>query len=207
MEKELTLGKIIIDEDMLERVMRKVMREIVSEQANGVSERTIPSTTVDMPLNAELNRSRRSDDIGEHIASSKMARPIGFHMAGQDKKATREYEELKALHKELKEKYNQLVTNAKEIASEYESLKKEHQQINDVMTQTTKNCGIQGGETMGLLDRILSFLSHQEKTNKKNTDSLKQEQTRLNEELVHVKDTNRKVSSELNIIQNELAFF
>ena len=205
MEKELTLGKIIIDEDMLERVMRKVMREIVSEQANGVSERRIPSTTVDMPLNAELNRSRKSDDIGEHIESSKMTRPTGFYMAGQDRKATREYEELKASYKELKEKYNHLVTNAKEIAAEYESLKKEHQQINDVMTQTMKNCGIQGGETMGLLDRILSFFSHQEKTNKKNTDSLKQEQTRLNEELVHVKDTNRKVSSELNITQNELA--
>ena len=43
MEKELTLGKIVIDEDMLERVMRKVMREIASEQANVVSERAIPS--------------------------------------------------------------------------------------------------------------------------------------------------------------------
>ena len=198
MEKELTLGKIIIDEDMLERVMRKVMREIVSEQANGVSERIISSTTVDMPLNTELNRSRKSDDIGEHIASSKMTRPTGFHMAGQDRRTTREYEE-------LKEKYNQLVIKAKEIAAEYESLKKEHNQINDVMTQTMKNCGIQGGETMGLLDTILSIFTHQEKANKKNTDSLKQEQTRLSEELVHVKDTKRKVSSELNITRNELA--
>lgn len=205
MEKELTLGKIVIDEGMLERVMRKVMREIISEQANGVSDKTIPSATVDMPLNAELNRSRKSDDIGEHIESSKMARPTGFHMAGQDRKATREYEELKASHKELKEKYNQLVINAKEIAAEYESLKKEHNQINDVMTQTMKNCGIQGGETMGLLDTILSIFTHQEKTHKKHTDSLKQEQTRLSEEVLHVKDTNRKVSSELNITQNELA--
>lgn len=205
MEKELTLGKIVIDEDMLERVMRKVMREIISEQANGVSDKTIPSATVDMPLNAELNRSRRSDDIGEHIESSKMARPTGFHMVGQDRKATREYEELKETYKALKEKYNQLVIKAKEIATEYESLKKEHNQINDVMTRTMKNCGIQGGETMGLLDRILSIFSHQEKANKKNTDSLKQKQTRLSEELVHVKDTNRKVSSELNITQNELA--
>lgn len=205
MEKELTLGKIVIDEDMLERVMRKVMREIASEQANVVSGRTIPSMKIDMPSNAELNRSRKSDDISEFSESTKMARPAGFQMAGQDRRTTREYESLKESYQELQEKYNQLVTNAREIATEYESLKKEHQQINDVMTQTMKNCGMQGGDTMGLLDTILSIFKHQEKTNKKNTDSLKQEQNRLNEEVLHVKDTNRKVSSELNITQNELA--
>ena len=205
MEKELTLGKIVIDEDMLERVMRKVMKEIASEQANVVSNKINSSMTVDMPLNADLNRSRKLDDISEHIESSKMARPAGFQMAGQDRRSTREYDESKELYQALQEKYNQMVTNAKEIATEYESLKKEHQEINDAMTQTMKNYGMQGGEAMGLLDTILSIFSHQEKTNKKNTDSLKQEQTRLNGELVHVKDTNRKVSSELNITQNELA--
>ena len=198
MEKELTLGKIVIDEDMLERVMRKVMREIASEQVNIVSDKINSSMTVDMPLNAELNRSRKSDDISEFRESTKMDRPAGFQMVGQDRRTTREYEE-------LQEKYNQMVTNAKEIATEYESLKKEHFQINDVMTQTMKNYGIQGEEAMGLLDRILSIFSHQEKTNKKNTDTLKQEQNRLNEEVLHVKDTNRKVSSELNSTQNELA--
>lgn len=205
----MTLGKIVIDEDMLERVMRKVMREVASEQANVVSERTIPSMKVDMPLNADLNISRKSDRKSdsktENSESSKFDRPVGFQMAGQDRRATREYEELKDSYKELKEKYNHMVTNAKEIASEYESLKKEHYQINDVMIQTMKNCGIQGVENMGLLNKLLSFLSHQEETNKKNTDSLKQEQNRLNEEVLHVKDMNRKVSSELNITQNELA--
>lgn len=205
MEKELTLGKIVIDEDMLERVMRKVMREIASEQANVVSERTIPSMKIDMPSNAELNRSRKSDDISEFRESTKIDRPAGFQMAGQDRRTTREYDEAKESYQELQEKYNQMVTNAKEIATEYESLKKEHQQINDVMTQTMKNYGIQGEEAMGLLDTILSIFSHQEKTHKKNTDSLKQEQNRLNEEVLHVKDTNRKVSSELNNTQNELA--
>lgn len=198
MEKELTLGKIVIDEDMLERVMRKVMREIASEQANVVSERAIPSMKIDMPSNAELNRSRKSDDISEHIESSKMDRPAGFQMAGQDRRTAREYEE-------LQEKYNQMVTNTKEIATEYESLKKENQQINYVMTEKMKNYGIQGEEAMGLLDTILSIFSHQEKTHKKNTDTLKQEQNRLNEKVLHVKDTNRKVSSELNSTQNELA--
>lgn len=198
MEKELTLGKIVIDEDMLERVMRKVMREIASEQANVVSERAIPSMKIDMPSNAELNRSRKSDDISEHIESSKMDRPAGFQMAGQDRRTAREYEE-------LQEKYNQMVTNTKEIATEYESLKKENQQINYVMTEKMKNYGMQGGEAMGLLDTLLSFFSHQEKTHKKNTDTLKQEQNRLNEEVLHVKDTNRRVSSELNSTQNELA--
>ncbi len=198
MEKELTLGKIVIDEDMLERVMRKVMREIASEQANVVSDKINSSMTVDMPSNAELNRSRKSDDISKYSESSKMDSPAGLQMAGQDRRTTREYEE-------LQEKYNQMVTNAKEIASEYESLKKEYHQINDVVTQTMKNYGMQGGEAMGLLDRILSFFSYQEKTHKKNTDTLKQEQTRLNEEVMHVKDTNRKVSSELNMTQNELA--
>ena len=198
MEKELTLGKIVIDEDMLERVMRKVMREIASEQANVVSERAIPSMKIDMPSNAELNRSRKSDDISEHIESSKMDRPAGFQMAGQDRRTAREYEE-------LQEKYNQMVTNTKEIATEYESLKKENQQINYVMTEKMKNYGIQGEEAMGLLDTILSIFSHQEKTHKKNTDTLKQEQNRLNEEVLYVKDTNRKVSSELNSTQNELA--
>ena len=205
MEKELTLGKIVIDEDMLERVMRKVMREIASEQANVVSERKIPSMKIDMPSNAELNRSRKSDDISEFRESTKIDRPAGFQMAGQDRRTTREYDEAKESYQELQEKYNQMVTNAKEIATEYESLKKEHQQINDVMTQTIKNYGIQGEEAMGLLDTILSIFSHQEKTHKKNTDSLKQEQNRLNEEVLHVKDTNRKVSSELNNAQNELA--
>lgn len=205
MEKELTLGRIVIDEDMLERVMRKVMREIASEQANVVSERTIPSMKIDMPSNAELNRSRKSDDISEFRESTKIDRPAGFQMAGQDRRTTREYDEAKESYQELQEKYNQMVTNAKEIATEYESLKKEHQQINDVMTQTMKNYGIQGEEAMGLLDTILSIFSHQEKTHKKNTDSLKQEQNRLNEEVLHVKDTNRKVSSELNNTQNELA--
>lgn len=205
MEKELTLGKIVIDEDMLERVMRKVMREIASEQANVVSERTIPSMKIDIPSNAELNRSRKSDDISEFRESTKIDRPAGFQMAGQDRRTTREYDEAKESYQELQEKYNQMVTNAKEIATEYESLKKEHQQINDVMTQTMKNYGIQGEEAMGLLDTILSIFSHQEKTHKKNTDSLKQEQNRLNEEVLHVKDTNRKVSSELNSMQNELA--
>lgn len=198
MEKELTLGKIVIDEDMLERVMRKVMREIASEQANVVSERAIPSMKIDMPSNAELNRSRKSDDISEHIESSKMDRPAGFQMAGQDRRTAREYEE-------LQEKYNQMVTNTKEIATEYESLKKENQQINYVMTEKMKNYGIQGEEGMGLLDTILSIFSHQEKTHKKNTDTLKQEQNWLNEKVLHVKDTNRKVSSELNSTQNELA--
>lgn len=198
MEKELTLGKIVIDEDMLERVMRKVMREIASEQANVVSNKINSSMTVDMPGEAELNRSRKSDDISKYSESSKMDRPAGFQMTGQDRRSTREYEE-------LQEKYNQMVTNTKEIATEYESLKKEHQQINDIMTQTMKNYGIQGGDNMGLLDTILSIFSHQEKTNKKNTDTLKQEQNRLNEEVLHVKDTNRKVSSELNSTQNELA--
>ena len=205
MEKELTLGKIVIDEDMLERVMRKVMREIASEQENVVSDKINSSMTVDMPSTADLNRSRKSDDISEYIESSKMPRPAGFQMAGQDRRTTREYEALKEAYQELQEKYNQMVTNAKEIATEYESLKKEHQQINDVMTQTMKNCGMQEGDTMGLLDTMLSIFKHQEKTNKKNTDSLKQEQNRLNEEVLHVKDTNRKVSSELNITQNELA--
>ena len=205
MEKELTLGKIVIDEDMLERVMRKVMREIASEQVNIVSDKINSSMTVDMPLNAELNRSRKSDDISEFRKSTKMDRQAGFQMAGQDRRTTREYESLKESYQELQEKYNQMVTNTKEIATEYESLKKEYQQINDVMTQTMKDYGMQGGEAMGLLDRILSFFSHQEKTHKKNTDSLKQEQNRLNEEVLHVKDTNRKVSSELNSTQNELA--
>ena len=205
MEKELTLGKIVIDEDMLERVMRKVMREIASEQANVVSGRTIPSMKIDMPSNAELNRSRKSDDISEFRESTKMDRPAGFQMAGQDRRSTREYDESKESYQELQEKYNQMVTNAKEIATEYESLKKEHQQINDIMTQKMKNYGIQGEEAMGLLDTILSIFSHQEKTHKKNTDTLKQEQNRLNEEVLHVKDTNRKVSSELNNTQNELA--
>ena len=205
MEKEMTLGKIVIDEDMLERVMRKVMREVASEQANVVSERTIPSIKIDMPSNAELNRSRKSDDISDFRESTKMDRPAGFQMAGQDRRTTREYDEAKESYQELQEKYNQMVTNAKEIATEYESLKKEHQQINDVMIQTMKNYGIQGEEAMGLLDTILSIFSHQEKTHKKNTDTLKQEQNRLNEEVLHVKDTNRKVSSELNSMQNELA--
>ncbi|WP_127148050.1 hypothetical protein [Veillonella sp. VA139] len=205
MEKELTLGKIVIDEDMLERVMRKVMREIASEQANVVSERTIPGIKIDMPSNAELNRSRKSDDISKYSESSKMDSPAGFQMAGQDRRTTREYESLKESYQELQEKYNQMVTNTKEIATEYESLKKEHQEINDVMTQKMKNYGMQGGEAMGLLDTILSFFSHQEKTHKKNTDTLKHEQNRLNEEVLHVKDTNRKVSSELNSTQNELA--
>ena len=205
MEKELTLGKIVIDEDMLERVMREVMREIASEQANVVSERTIPGIKIDMPSNAELNRSRKSDDISKYSESSKMDSPAGFQMVGQDRRTTREYESLKESYQELQEKYNQMVTNTKEIATEYESLKKEHQQINDVMTQTMKDYGMQGGEAMGLLDGILSFFSHQEKTHKKNTDTLKQEQNRLNEEVLHVKDTNRKVSSELNSTQNELA--
>lgn len=205
MEKELTLGKIVIDEDMLERVIRKVMREIASEQPNIGSEKKISSMNVDMTSNAELNRSRNSYDISEHIESSKMGRPAEFQMAGQDRRSTREYDELKESYKELKEKYNLLVTNAKEIATEYESLKKEHHQINDVMTQRMKNYGIQGGDTMGLLDRILSIFSHQEEINKKNTDNLKQEQNRLNEEVLHVKDTNRKVSSELNSTQSELA--
>ena len=204
MEKELTLGKIVIDEDMLERVMRKVMREIASEQVNIVSDKINSSMTVDMPLNAELNRSRKSDDISKYSESSKMDSPAGFQMVGQDRRTTREYESLKESYQELQEKYNQMVTNTKEIATEYESLKKEHQQINDVMTQTMKDYGMQGGEAMGLLDGILSFFSHQEKTHKKNTDSLKQEQNRLNEEVLHVKDTNRKVSSELNSTQNEL---
>lgn len=204
MEKELTLGKIVIDEDMLERVMREVMREIASEQANVVSERTIPGIKIDMPSNAELNRSRKSDDISKYSESSKMDSPAGFQMVGQDRRTTREYESLKESYQELQEKYNQMVTNTKEIATEYESLKKEHQQINDVMTQTMKDYGMQGGEAMGLLDGILSFFSHQEKTHKKNTDSLKQEQNRVNEEVLHVKDTNRKVSSELNSTQNEL---
>lgn len=205
MEKELTLGKIVIDEDILERVMRKVMREIASEQANVVSNKINSSMTVDMSGEAELNRSRKSDDISKYSESSKMDRPAGFQMAVQDRRTTREYEELKESYKELKEKYNHLVTNAKEIATEYESLKKEHQQINDIMTQKMKNYGIQGEEAMGLLDTILSIFSHQEKTHKKNTDTLKQEQNRLNEEVLHVKDTNRKVSSELNNTQNELA--
>ena len=89
--------------------------------------------TVDMPGEAELNRSRKSDDISEFSESSKMARPAGFQMVGQDRRTTREYESLKESYQELQEKYNQLVTNAREIATEYESLKKEHQQINDVM--------------------------------------------------------------------------
>ncbi len=213
MDKELTLGKIVIDEDMIERVMRKVMREIASEQANVVSNKINSSMTVDMPSNAELNRSRKSDDISAYSESSKMHRTAGFQMAGQDRRSTRVYEEveetlretLQEAYQELKEKYKHLAINAKEIATEYESLKKEHQEINDVMTQKMKNYGIQGGDTMGLLDRILSFFSHQEKTHKKNTDSLKQEQNRLSEEVVHAKDTNRKVSSELHITQNELA--
>lgn len=198
MEKELTLGKIVIDEDMLERVMRKVMREVALEQANVVSNKINSSMTVDMPGEAELNRSRKSDDISKYSESSKMDSPAGFQMAGQDRRTAREYEE-------LQEKYNQMVTNTKEIATEYESLKKENQQINYVMTEKMKNYGIQGEEAMGLLDTILSIFSHQEKTHKKNTDTLKQEQNRLNEKVLHVKDTNRKVSSELNSTQNELA--
>lgn len=205
MEKELTLGKIVIDEDMLERVMRKVMMEIASEQENVMSNKIISSMTVDMPSKTELNRSRKLDDINEHIESSKMPRLAGFQMAGQDRRSTREYEELRESYQELQEKYNQLVTNAKAIATEYESLKKEHQEINDAMTQKMKNYGMQGGEAMGLLDTILSFFSHQEKTYKKNTDTLKQEQNRLNEEVLHVKDTNRKVSNELNHTQSKLA--
>ena len=92
MEKELTLGKIVIDEDMLERVMRKVMREIALEQANVVSDKINSSMTVDMPSNTEINRSRKSDDISEFSESSKMPRSAGFQMAGQDRRTTREYE-------------------------------------------------------------------------------------------------------------------
>ena len=108
MEKELTLGKIVIDEDMLERVIRKVMREIVGEiKVGGLSEF---SSTVEgsLPITngeegtTEKTESAHATDLEHDDEASKVEQ-------------ANEVEDRRDLH-ELQEKYNVLQENFNELS-------------------------------------------------------------------------------------------
>ncbi len=212
MEKELTLGKIVIDEDMLERVMRKVMREIVGEiKIGGLSESSptvegvLPNTngvegTTEKTESSHATESEQSDEVSKE------------EQANEVEAIRRELHELQEKHSTLQENYNEVHTMFRSINKEkkeweerYHTLKddnvrvhEEQKEIHEYVDSLLAQYGIKGEESMGLLEKIIRFFTGQNDVIQKTVKESSQQISDLNYEISQLKTNIANTTEELN---------
>lgn len=212
MEKELTLGKIVIDEDMLERVMRKVMMEIVGEiKVDGVTE---SSSTVEGVLQ-NTNGVEGTTEKTESAHATDLEHDDEASREEQDNEVEairRELHELQEKHATMQENYNELRTMFRSINKEkkeweerYHQLKddnvkihEEQKEIHEYVNSLLAQYGIQGEESMGLLEKIIRFFTGQNDVIQKTVKESSQQISDLNYEISHLKTNLTNTTEELN---------
>lgn len=212
MEKELTLGKIVIDEDMLERVMRKVMREVAGEiKVGGLSESSptvegvLPNTngeeegTTEKTESAHATDLEHDDEVSKEEQANEVADRRELHEL-QEKNATMQenYNELRTMFrsinkekKEWEERYHELKDDNTRI---HEEQKEIHEYVNSLLAQY----GIKGEESMGLLDKIRRFFNCQNDALQKTVKESSQQISDLSYEISQLKDNLANKTKELD---------
>ncbi len=210
MEKELTLGKIVIDEDMLERVMRKVMREIVGEIKVGrLSESSPTIEGVLQNTNGEEEGTTKKTESA-HAAESEQDDEVS------KKEQADEVEDRRRELHELQEKYNVLQENFHELRSKFKEINKhnkvlmekydelahtynaESNEIHSYVDSLLASYGIQGEENMGLLDKIRCFFNCQNDVLKKTVEESSKQISDLSYEISQLKSNLTNANEELN---------
>ncbi len=213
MEKELTLGKIVIDEDMLERVMRKVMKEIVGEmKVDGVKE---SSPIVEENLATSDGETASTAKEAETTYGTKLEQSneaSGEKQAEEVETLKRELHELQEKHSTLQENYNEVHTMFRSINKEkkeweerYHTLKddnvrvhEEQKEIHEYVDSLLAQYGIKGEESMGLLEKIIRFFTGQNDVIQKTVKESSQQISDLNYEISQLKTNIANTTEELN---------
>lgn len=211
MEKELTLGKIVIDEDMLERVMRKVMREIVVEiKVDGVTE---SSSTVEKNVRNNEEESTTEKTESSHGTESEPSDEVSREeQANEVEDSRRDLHELEEKYSTLQENYNEVHTmfrsinkEKKEWEARYHQLKdnyvgihEEQKEIHEYVNSLLAQYGIQGEESMGLLEKIRRFFNCQNDVIQKTMKESSQQISDLSYEISQLKANLTNTTEELN---------
>ena len=213
MEKELTLGKIVIDEEMLERVMRKVMKEVAGEmKVDGVKEF---SPTVEENLASSDGETASTAKEAETTYGTKLEQSnqaSGEKQAEEVETLRRELHELQEKHATLQENYNELRNMFRSINKEkkeweerYHQLKdnyvrihEEQKEIHEYVNSLLAQYGIKGEENMGLLDMIRRFFNCQNDVIQKTVNESSQQISDLNYEISQLKTNIANTTEELN---------
>lgn len=213
MEKELTLGKIVIDEDMLERVMRKVMKEVAGEmKVDGVKEF---SPTVEENLATSDGETASTAKEAETTYGTKLEQSnqaSGEKQAEEVETLRRELHELQEKHATLQENYNELRNMFRSINKEkkeweerYHQLKdnyvrihEEQKEIHEYVNSLLAQYGIQGEESMGLLEKIRRFFNCQNDVIQKTMKESSQQISDLSYEISQLKANLTNTTEELN---------
>lgn len=213
MEKELTLGKIVIDEEMLERVMRKVMKEVAGEmKVDGVKEF---SPTVEENLATSDGETASTAKEAETTYGTKLEQSnqaSGEKQAEEVETLRRELHELQEKHATLQENYNELRNMFRSINKEkkeweerYHQLKdnyvrihEEQKEIHEYVNSLLAQYGIKGEENMGLLDMIRRFFNCQNDVIQKTVNESSQQISDLNYEISQLKTNIANTTEELN---------
>ena len=172
----MTLGKIVIDEDMLERVMRKVMREIAGEMK--VATVTKSSPTAEENLTASDGEIKSTAEgtgtsYGTELEQSNEA--SGEKQAEEVEALKRELRELQEKHTTTQENYNELRNMFRSINKEkneweerYNQLKddyvvihEEQNEVHEYIDSLVDTYDMKGEESMGLLDTIRCLFNSQ----------------------------------------------
>ncbi|WP_164726260.1 hypothetical protein [Veillonella sp. 3891] len=207
----MTLGKIVIDEDMLERVMRKVMQEIVGEMR--VAGVTKSSPTVEKKLRTNEEEST-ADKIGSsHATGLEQSDEISMEeQANEVESIRRELHELQEKNATMQENYNELRNMFRSIHKEkkeweerYHKLKddnvrvhEEQKEIHEYVNSLLAQYGIKGEENMGLLDMIRRFFNCQNDVLQKTVKESSQQISDLNYEISQLKTNIANTTEELN---------
>lgn len=213
MEKELTLGKIIIDEDMLERVMRKVMREVTGEmKVAGVTESNPTVKENLITSNGETKSTAKEAETSYGKESEQSNETSGEKQAEEVETLSRELHELQEKNAAMQESYNELRTMFRSINKEkkeweeryhelkddnariHEEQKKIHEYVNSLLAQY----GIKGEESMGLLDKIRRFFNCQNDALQKTVKESSQQISDLSYEISQLKDNLANKTKELD---------
>ena len=207
MEKELTLGKIVIDEDMLERVMRKVTEEM---KVAGVTESN-PTVEENVRTDEEESTSKKTES--SHVTEPEQSNEAsGEKQAEEVETLRRELYELQEKNATMQENYNELRNMFRSINKEkkeweerYHQLKddnvkihEEQKEIHEYVNSLLAQYGIKGEESMGLLDKIRRFFSGQNDVLQKIVKESSQQISDLNYEISQLKDNLTNTNEELN---------
>lgn len=208
MEKELTLGKIVIDEDMLERVMRKVMMEIVGERKiSGLSE-SRPTVEKNVRTDEEEGTTEKTESA--HATDLEHDDEVSKEeQANEVENRRRELHELQEKYNVLQENFNKLRNKFKEInkhnkvlMEKYDELVQtyniESNEIHSYVDSLLVTYGIQGDESMGLLDKIRRFFNCQNDVIQKTVNESSQQISDLSYEISQLKSNLTNANEELN---------
>lgn len=211
MEKELTLGKIVIDEEMLERVMRKVMKEVAGEvKVDGLSE---SSPTVEKNVQAYEEESTTKKIESSHGTESEQSDEVSKEEQAEEVETLRrEFHELQEKNATMQENYNELRNMFRSIHKEkkeweerYHKLKddnvrvhEEQKEIHKYVNSLLAQYGIQGEESMGLLEKIIRFFTGQNDVIQKTVKESSQQISDLNYEISQLKANLTNTTEELN---------